>query len=238
MSKIHKKTGNSCIICDEEIVKNKIKLHSSRRQSHNLCTDCGIGYLGPEIKKILFNMRMNIKTNFIKCPGTYHCESRNKCKSIVAIDIIEAPELPFSLDLWRIKHMLHNRNVFICNNLECKNIIEMDDIYNIHMECNLCKTSWCKSCLISPYHEDYSCYEKKIENDTSPNGKYILEMKEQGNLKLCPRCRSPTMKVDGCNKMICSICNIKWCWLCNTINIDYDHYNEHNESRCAGKLWV
>lgn len=62
-------------------------------------------------------------------------------------------------------------------------------------------------------------------------------MKEKGLLKFCPSCKTPTFKHDGCSKMTCTRCNIKWCWLCCKTEIDYDHYNSNNASGCSNRLW-
>src|SRR6478609_4715038 len=33
--------------------------------------------------------------------------------------------------------------------------------------------------------------------------------------KPCPGCGVYTDKVNGCNLMKCTMCNCKWCWVCN-----------------------
>jgi E3 ubiquitin-protein ligase RNF14 len=32
--------------------------------------------------------------------------------------------------------------------------------------------------------------------------------------KQCPSCQQHTTKIDGCNKMTCSLCGAYWCWKC------------------------
>ena len=100
-----------------------------------------------------------------------------------------------------------------------------------------CKITWCKDCLITPYHEYKSCIEVEYENKKSENGKFIWDMNNKGLLKFCPDCKAPSIKNNGCNKMICSNCNVIWCWLCLTTQIDYDHYNTILSGLCKGKLW-
>ena len=81
---------------------------------------------------------------------------------------------------------------------------------------------------------------KKSENVFSLNlkdRKIRFVQKRKGKLKFCPQCKVPTLKNNGCNKMVCIRCHIKWCWLCTDTNIDYDHYNSGNVGRCSGKLW-
>ena len=62
-------------------------------------------------------------------------------------------------------------------------------------------------------------------------------MKNKGLLKFCPMCHAPSIKNNGCNKMLCTICNNVWCWLCRKDSISYDHYNTNLTGSCIGKLW-
>lgn len=42
----------------------------------------------------------------------------------------------------------------------------------------------------------------------------IVESKETSDIKYCPSCQHPTMKIGGCNRVRC-VCKTKWCWICN-----------------------
>jgi hypothetical protein len=39
-------------------------------------------------------------------------------------------------------------------------------------------------------------------------------IRQNGNVKLCPKCKFRTEKIDGCNHMTCTRCNYGWCWVC------------------------
>lgn len=185
------------------------------------------------------NIRKNIRTRVgtVKCPGAYHSESRNQCKKIIQLADINIPECEISLDLFRIKYVLSINNAYLCPEEKCGQVVEVDTDYpGNNLVCHGCQTTWCRQCLAIPYHVGKSCIELEIENKNTENGKFIWEMKRQGKLKFCPQCRSPCIKNNGCNKMICSQCNGKWCWLCLAINIDYDHYSDQ-VGTCTGKLW-
>ena len=123
-------------------------------------------------------------------------------------------------------------------NKDCGQIIIVGSEYvSNKIACYSCKQNWCKECLVSPYHEGMSCIELEVYNSNTEIGKYMNEMNVLGKLKFCPQCRVPCIKYNGCNKMVCSICNVKWCWLCRSFNIDYDHYNTENIGTCVGMLW-
>ena len=117
-------------------------------------------------------------------------------------------------------------------------IVEVDSEYvGSNFVCHGgCQMSWCRHCLISPFHKGKSCIEVEAESKNTENGKIIWELKMEGKLKFCPCCRVPCIKNNGCNKMICAYCNKKWCWLCRTLNIDYSHFSDI-VGGCAGKLW-
>jgi hypothetical protein len=245
MSKSDKR---NCIICDEIIKKDSIFLHKTRRQTHILCRECGVGYLSPLIEKATENLRNNIrdKVTIIKCPGTYHGQLRNKCiKNIDIRDIFISDKLPLYTSVFRILYTLSNANLYLCPSKDCGEIVETHPDHPISRTmCQTCNFIWCRLCQTSPYHEGMSCLEYECFKNNTENGKFILEKKLKGDLEFCPSCRVPTEKVKdengtfvSCNKIICSQCNSKWCWLCKAVDIDYDHYNEKSKNHCANKLW-
>lgn len=241
MSKIHKKTGSVCLICDENIDSKSVLLHKTTRQTHRLCQDCSIGYFKPILQQACNNIRKNIRKGIgnIKCPGSYHCKPRNQCKHMISIhDIIVPDNSPISLDVFRLSYVIDNPCCYLCPEEKCGEIIVIDEQYNgSYLQCGACNTNWCCHCLAQPYHTGKSCIEFEATNTNSENGKLILDMKSKGLLKFCPRCRTPICKHNGCNKIICTSCAVKWCWLCSSSEIDYDHYNPANVIGCSGKLW-
>jgi hypothetical protein len=242
MSKLHKKTGMSCMLCEEPLnEENTIVFHKTRRQTHSLCIECGEGYLAPILNQATNNIRKNIRknTDIIKCPGSIHCESRNMCKIKCSVHNLIVPESKISIDIFRVSYVLKSDNTFICPDTKCGQVIEVDEEYvDNKLSCyGSCQTSWCRNCLVSPFHDGKSCIEVESENNNTENGKLIWELKTKGSLKFCPQCRSPCMKNSGCNKMICSVCNQRWCWICLETDIDYSHFNSGGVGECNGRLW-
>lgn len=240
MSKIHTKTGSVCLICDEQLDNSSIFFHKTRRQTHSLCGDCGVGYLKPVLKMISENLRKNIKKGcgIVKCPGSYHGQARNLCKSNINIDSIILPKnCELSTDFFRISYALSCDTAYLCPEEKCGHVIDVDPDYNDYMLHCVCKTTWCRQCLHSPFHEGKSCLEFESENKNTENGKLIWELHNKGVLKFCPCCRTPILKNDGCNKIYCIKCGVKWCWICMKTDIDYSHYNSSMSGSCSGKLW-
>ena len=236
-----------CICCSEETDKT-ILLHKTRRQTHQLCYDCAVGYLSPIIKTMTNNIRRHIKTNCtIKCPGTYHGNMRNKCCKIIPItssNLLVNEDFPLYIDILRIKALINIPNTVLCINEDCGNVVEMVGIFN-KITCTQCNTIWCNNCLAEPYHDGLSCLEHEIQTQDNDHIKYLRELNNQGTLKFCPSCHVATTKEKnqtgadvGCNKITCTTCGIKWCWLCQKANIDYDHFNSNGKDPCSNKLWL
>ena len=243
MSKIHQKTGSVCLICDEEIGDGKLTvlLHRTRRQTHNLCLPCAVGYLHPILESITRNLRQNIRRNvqYVDCPGAYHSILRNRCQCKVDVTKIVLPSvLSLSTDLFRISHVLRSPNVFLCPDEKCGNAMEVDpNFYELNLHCRECKVTWCRQCLVSPYHDRKTCLEHEVESSSSDNAQYISLMVKKGLIKYCSGCKAPTFRPGGCNKMSCDRCKTKWCWLCLKAGIDYEHFNSNGKEKCSGKLW-
>ena len=247
--KVHTLTKSSCISCDESINDtNSIFIHSTRRQTHQMCVDCLIGYTTPILQIITENLRKRLNTdNFITCCGTYHGILRNKCKEKMSVESLyyrimkikdKFPD-KFVSDITRIVHVSSCVYLHICKNSECGVVIEIDPAYygESSCACPTCKESWCLRCPVTPFHKDKTCLEYEVEQRNTDNGKFIWDMREAGKIKFCPKCRSPILKNDGCNKITCVGCNSHWCWLCSKENIDYDHFNSESSNPCANKLW-
>jgi hypothetical protein len=249
MVKDHKRSGNDCLICCEDISNDRcVFLHKTRRLTHRLCFNCCEGYLGPIFKQILNNLRNKIYNNVtcVICPSSYIGENRNMCNHSIEIKNLKIPQcLSIYLDFFKIMYLFNNHNAFLCMNSYCGEILEQD-FYDrrCNIICPSCDYHWCKNCNISPYHVGKTCMEVQLANNTTDEAKYINTKINNGEIKLCPICSVPVEKVKkqdgtsvGCNKIICTVCGGKWCWLCLTKNIDYDHFNINSNSRCGNKLW-
>ena len=125
--KVHTLTKSSCISCDESINDtNSIFIHSTRRQTHQMCVDCLIGYTTPILQIITENLRKRLNTdNFITCCGTYHGILRNKCKEKMSVESLyyrimkikdKFPD-KFVSDITRIVHVSSCVYLHICINI-------------------------------------------------------------------------------------------------------------------------
>jgi len=85
---------------------------------------------------------------------------------------------------------------------------------NVSTTCPMCIEIFCTDCNVFQTHPD---------NGILCNQSSIERLKELGDdVKLCPnfpKCQIPINRIEGCDKMICSIsnggCDTSFCWLCN-----------------------
>jgi len=228
-----------CCICEDKVCEeNKIVLHKTRRQIHQLCNDCGVGYMKSIFVKLTNSIRHGFhkkKSSYFTCCGTISGLERNRCShSISIISLNIHPSLSIYEDFIRLKYILENDNVYICPNKQCGNIFEIV-INEDKLLCNSCNETWCKKCNATPYHSDLSCLENELKLDSKDeNIQFIKQEMDKKMLKICPGCKSAIYRIEGCNKITCTYCDEKWCWLCNKKGIDYDHFTR---GKCEGKLY-
>ncbi|KAI3917588.1 hypothetical protein MKW98_021350 [Papaver atlanticum] len=88
---------------------------------------------------------------------------------------------------------------------------------DVHCECTHC---FCWNCTEEAHHPvECSTVEKwNIKNtNEGENMTWIL-----AHSKPCPNCKRPIEKNQGCNSMTCSMCRLRFCWIC--LNSTADHY--------------
>jgi E3 ubiquitin-protein ligase RNF14 len=108
---------------------------------------------------------------------------------------------------------------------------------------NGCHYSFCTSCL-GPYHPGEPCLspdikkllklEANLEKGVPGDKKNMKELQEEAKrirtnlmsektiqdmeskslVKACPGCKAKIMRVSGCNKMTCTVCNVVFCNVC------------------------
>jgi hypothetical protein len=242
MSKIHQWTSGTCSVCDSELCPEiSVILHKTRRQTHVLCLDCLQGYLASPLRMMIDNLRRNIRKDiqFVRCPGTYRSAAKNQCCHKVDVaDLTVPPECKLFTDIFRVSYVLNSPDAHLCPNKDCGNVVDVDPMYNGNrIRCMYCESTWCRQCLVAPYHENKTCLEHEVSEQKSENAKLIWELSQQGKVKFCGSCKAPTFRTSGCNKMRCESCGAKWCWLCGKTGIDYSHFNSGSGETCAGKLW-
>lgn len=93
------------------------------------------------------------------------------------------------------------------------------------IKCNVCNQRVCKSCK-EPIGDGVN--DLKLHSCNPDTLETIKSIKDCS--KPCPKCKVSIYKIDGCNQMFCTQCNISFCWRTGEIykgrNIHNPHYFE------------
>ncbi|KAL7508679.1 hypothetical protein ACHAXN_005771 [Cyclotella atomus] len=105
--------------------------------------------------------------------------------------------------------------------------------------CPNCDRQYCTKCN-EIVHYGKTCEEIRMEKAQSKDPKHRAhEAMSLACKRFCPHCNQEFMKSDGCNKITCSKCKLKSCYICGDKIADYSHFCNHrrNDNVCpCGKL--
>jgi len=95
---------------------------------------------------------------------------------------------------------------------KCKKSFKNEEGYNNLMELN----------PINKHPTDVKCPECDYEFCTDckkvHKGKICSGLSDEyKNAQACPKCRSPTYRIEGCTFIHCTVCTSKWCWVCRCL---------------------
>ena len=112
---------------------------------------------------------------------------------------------------------------------KCQHVYELVDSIQA-LRCLNCKHSSCRNCQ-RPWDDKHigkNCEElDDAETDGETKLRRLFEERMTAELvRPCPKCKTPLMKNEGCNKMTCS-CKATLCYVCRTPFIGYDHFCQH-----------
>ena len=103
---------------------------------------------------------------------------------------------------------------FPCLKIGCEGGVSYDSNETSYTKftCDGCGSVWCVVCK-EPFHDDSNCsnYQQwKIDNGQVDS--LMDQMLKSNMIQLCPQCKTPTKKVDGCNHVKCVLCKKDWNW--------------------------
>jgi IBR domain, a half RING-finger domain len=97
-----------------------------------------------------------------------------------------------------------------CRTADCPQIYRVSS-ESIDFACPTCYQSSCASCG-GQSHEGLTCSEN--EEWSAAGVANFQKWMEDNTFKLCPGCKIPVKKSEGCNHMVCRACSTSFCWLC------------------------
>lgn len=182
-----------------------------------MCHDCA---------KEHFKYYVHIKSGSLKCPGEGCCGyfNESEVKQILSVD----PDMYEKFDLQMERSVfLEKGSEFI---VECSHCGKWNEISSIGTEyiyftCIGCDEQTCLTCG-NAYFEDHICPVEEYKKSLEDHGNSQSEKLSKDLIRECPKCKTPFIKDDeGCNEVICPVCDSKICYQCgNIINDDDFHY--------------
>jgi len=96
--------------------------------------------------------------------------------------------------------------------------------------CNVCSAEICIACKAS--HHGLTCMRfRTLQNSESAEYKEILK---NDDICSCPKCNILIHRLDGCNKVICTNCDARFCWICGFTHEISDKVYEHLQNAHGG----
>lgn len=196
-----------CPVC-LEAKAHLILLTNFCKHEKFICLVCAINYICEEIKS-----QREIKCFYPKC----------KCildvSDILRINGTKSNEYCEILS----QKLLKGMDIRYCAKKGCENGQLLED-KSILMKCSSCKTKTCINCNVQ-WHVGMTCKQFKI----SIHGKAAKQLEKEISLNenfikkhciLCPNCKLPIQKNEGCNHLTCLTsngkigCNHEFCFIC------------------------
>jgi E3 ubiquitin-protein ligase RNF217 len=108
------------------------------------------------------------------------------------------------------------------------------------IHCEQCNKEWCWSCY-APSHPNETCRQfQKYHSQLDDWAKTRRSDNNQRNAQRCPKCSIYIEKIDGCDHMMCSKCNSKFCYRCGSrmrLPFYVGHDAKYSIFGCKYKLW-
>ncbi|KAJ8118241.1 hypothetical protein OPT61_g745 [Boeremia exigua] len=215
------KTMGECQCCFTESPLNRM-ISCSGKDMHLFCTDCPKQYIETEMGQSKCRPVCFAST---ECQGTF---SRAQLQQILDNKTFE-----------RLEHMQQQQDIaaagldFLSECPFCDFKAELPPVeIDKEFRCqnvNCGKTS-CRLCN-KETHIPLSCKEAKKDGQISLRH-VVEEAMSAALIRKCNKCQTPFIKELGCNKMSCTKCGNKQCYLCSKNVESYRHFGDPDKGCC------
>ncbi|KAH6614968.1 hypothetical protein C7974DRAFT_319627 [Boeremia exigua] len=216
------KLMRECQCCFTEYPLNRM-VSCSGRKTHLFCMDCPRQYIETEMGQSKCRPVCFAST---ECNGTFsraqlqqildrksfeRLEHMQQQQDIAAAGLDFLSECPFC-DYKAECLPVEQDKEFRCQNTKCGKI-----------SCRLCDKET---------HVPLSCEE--VKKDEKLTLRHVVEEAMSAALiRKCNKCQHPFIKEYGCNKMSCTHCGNKQCYICSKTVSGYEHFGDTAKGRCA-----
>jgi len=194
----------TCLVCMEVFnLEEQFLTETCFHEDENvaICMPCARDYVKTEVNA----------SNFpIKC-FVPNCDAEFKNSDLELLLDLEEMKRVERLQLQKL--LATSQSWFPCLKPGCENGVFFDeDATFTRFTCPGCKSIWCVKCK-DAFHDNETCdrfQAWKQENGNADNA--LQQLIKQRVVKVCPQCKTPTQKAEGCNFMTCQRCHVHWCW--------------------------
>ncbi|KAL0822287.1 hypothetical protein ABMA28_004398 [Loxostege sticticalis] len=209
----------NCKLCLEDATADKVTLISGCGCS--FCTKCMKAYVEFEVCNGAYE---------VSCP-----DARCRVGAALALDEIALLVEPSVMEKhlkFRLNHeVAMDSGRAFCPRAGCDTVVTVRAASPAH--CPTCRHDFCSQCN-QEWHGGQSCEAAAASSSASGAGAPLLPDSEL--IKLCPMCRVPIEKDEGCAQMMCKRCKHVFCWYC-LASLDDDFLLRHyDKGPCKNKL--
>ena len=109
---------------------------------------------------------------------------------------------------------LTQNNYYACTQPGCEYADKVPVMKDIGFRIITCPCCHSELIFQKPSNKGMVIHVKAWEHVTVEDLQYIEQRLATGDWKLCPRCRNPIEKGEGCKHMTCNTCRYEFCWIC------------------------
>ncbi|XP_053606229.1 uncharacterized protein LOC128672826 [Plodia interpunctella] len=208
----------NCKLCLEDATADKVTVISGC--GCQFCTKCMAAYVEFEVCNGAYE---------VSCP-----DARCRVGAALSLDEISAllePSVMEKHKKFRLNHeVAMDSGRAFCPRVGCDTVVTVNAASPAH--CPTCRHDFCSQCN-QEWHGGLTC-EAAAASSSSGLGAPLLPSSEL--IKLCPMCRVPIEKDEGCAQMMCKRCKHVFCWYC-LASLDDDFLLRHyDKGPCKNKL--
>ncbi|XPS98048.1 RBR-type E3 ubiquitin transferase [Ascochyta lentis] len=211
-----------CQCCFTEYPLNRM-IGCGGKDTHLFCMDCPRQYIENEMGQSKCRPVCFAST---ECKSTF---SRKQLKQVLSDRTFE-----------RLEHMQQQEDLaaagldflsecpFCDFKMECPPV---DEDREFRCQSKKCGKTSCRLCQ-KETHIPLTCEEAQ-KDDKLTLRHVVEEAMSAALIRKCNKCNHPFVKDHGCNKMSCTHCGNKQCYICSKNVNNYEHFGDVNKGRCA-----
>ena len=226
IKEVKKQKLSTCIFCIEEFDEDEI-VNPQLECNKHVHGKCFADYIENELN----NNHFPIKCPLCSDKERHEINYKTVCDCLILNDKEKTMIKLENISLNRLSET-NPDEISFCPTPGCQYICYYDaNVY--HLECPLCKKSYCLKCK-TEWHKNQTCQEyQEFHNmtyDEKINQKKFDDYVKGNKCKQCPTCKRWVEKNNGCDHISC-LCGTHFCYRCGEVRDSKNPYNH----RCPDK---